>query len=139
MTPRAAPVTTDATDTLAAQRFRAMVAQLRLSRARAAALLRAIADELDEAGADEHVRAAAEIEAERLRAQGFSVGPGPRFEIKTPAAAVLLGRSSGTLKNWRSDGTGPAWRGDGAGRVMYSLVDVVAWSRMVTVSGADDV
>lgn len=125
--------------TFAATRLRALLAQMRLSRAEAAALLRSIADEFDGCAVDDRVRAAAAIEAEALRAQGFSVGPGPRFEIRTHAAALMLGRSSGTLKNWRSAGVGPAWRSDGAGGVWYSVIELLAWSRMVTITAPADV
>jgi hypothetical protein len=124
-----------------AERVRNLLGQLQLTRAAAAALLRELAADLDRgpADADAHLRGAAEAEAARLRAQGFSVGPGPWFEIATPAAAVMLNRSYGTLKNWRSSGTGPDWRSDGAGRVRYSVVELLAWSRMVTITEPADV
>jgi len=128
-------------DIVAAARLRSLLAQMRLSRADAASLLRAIADQLDDAGADEHLVAAAEREAVALRAAGYHVGPAPRFEIATVAAAYFLQRTSGTLRNWRCFASGPPWRAD-RNRVVYALTDLIVWrsaSRSVTITEPADV
>lgn len=127
--------------TPAAARLRNLVAQLDLSRADAAALLRSIANELDRGPVDAHLREVAEREAVRLRRHGFTVA-GERLEVRTIAAASVLGRSAGTLRNWRCAGVGPEWRSDG-GVAWYSLLDLMAWrqgaSRCVTISTPVDV
>lgn len=111
---------------LAAYRLRNLVRQSGLSRAAAAALLRALADELEPAAIDGHLRAAAENEALRLRMEGITVTV--CLEVRTLGAATILGRAPKTLRNWRACGVGPQWRSDG-GVVWYSLVDLIAWRR----------
>lgn len=112
------------TDPLAI-RVRNLVAGL--PRADAARLLRAVAAQLDHGPAAPHLRDAAEHEAARLRTEGFTVGAG--LTIRTAAAAVV-GRSPGTLRNWRSAGTGPEWRSDGP-IVVYELLRLLAWRQGV--------
>jgi hypothetical protein len=138
-------VSTAITSSLAAaHRLRGLVSQLRLSRSEAAALLRELADELQPqlpGAVDAELRAAAEREADALRSEGFSVTT--NLEIRTHAAARIVGRRAGTLRNWRSSGTGPRWRAD-HGVVHYSLLDLMAWrrgemSRTVTIPATDHV
>lgn len=45
----------------------------------------------------------------------------------TPAvAAKMLGRSYGTLANWRSTGTGPRYARNGQA-ILYRVADLEAW------------
>lgn len=111
-------------DELAAHRLRNLLRQFALSRANAAMLLRALAAELDGQPVDAHIRDAAEREAQRLCAEGFTVTD---LRVTTLGAAHVLDRAPKTLRSWRSCAVGPRWHADGAGRVSYSLLDLVAW------------
>ena len=54
--------------------------------------------------------------------------------LKTREAAEYLGRSPGTLANWRCAGTGPKFSGSGSG-VRYRLADLDAWITANTRTG----
>ncbi|WP_329520550.1 helix-turn-helix domain-containing protein [Spirillospora sp. NBC_01491] len=53
---------------------------------------------------------------------------------RTAEAAEYLGRSVGTLANWRSAGTGPRFSGRGHG-VRYRWADLDAWITENTHTG----
>jgi len=61
--------------------------------------------------------------AAALRTLGELVTPDLRINGK--GAAMMIGVSQKTLRNWRSIGEGPRWWT--AGVVWYRLDDVVAW------------
>ncbi len=115
-----------------AERVRNLVAQLGLSRADAAALLREIAAGLDRTplDADANLRAVVEREAAALTAQGITVTTA--LQVRTLGAALVLGRQAKTLRNWRSRSVGPRWQSE-HGVVFYDLVELVQWSMSRTV------
>lgn len=68
-----------------------------------------------------------EAECERLavllRSAGHSVSL--LGSVDSEAAAVVLDRAPGTLRNWRASGFGPPYvRGS---RVRYRLADLITW------------
>lgn len=62
--------------------------------------------------------------AEQLQAAGFLVLAGG--EVEAAGAALLLGITPKTLRNWRSELAGPPWR-VARGLAWYRIADVLAW------------
>jgi len=47
--------------------------------------------------------------------------------LTTREAAIVLGYSSGTLRNWRSKGEGPGYLKLETGTVRYRAKDIIKW------------
>lgn len=69
--------------------------------------------------------------AASLQADGFLVTVA--HEVESAGAAMMLGLTPKTLRNWRSDLTGPPWR-IVRGLAWYRIQDVLAWGGGTLVS-----